>query len=208
ARSMSVGGTLEIGIIGAEGGTVERVASHDRVDVEPAWSRDGASLYFASAREGRWRIFRHDFATNRDTALVNGIQPSVSPDGKSVAYEQGGLRVLDLSTMQSRVVRDEETEYRMKPVWTPDGQNILYVTEDKGSNDIRIISAAGGDPIELTVDTEHHEMSPSPSPDGKRFAFVAFRDGVPTLYTADINGAARSPARAARRKCAPRPARF
>jgi Tol biopolymer transport system component len=58
--------------------------------------------------------------------------------------------VLDLATLQSRLVRDEETEYRMKPAWTPDGQNILYVTEDEGSNDIRVIAASGGDPIELT----------------------------------------------------------
>jgi TolB protein len=76
----------------------------------------------------------------------------------------------------------------MKPVWTPDGQNLLYVTEDRGSNDVRIISVRGGDPIELTVDAEHHEMSPSPSPDGKRFAFVAFNAGIPTLYTADMAG--------------------
>ncbi len=192
ALTMDVGGNLEIGIVSADGGAVERVASHERVDLEPAWSRDGASLYFVSAREGRFKIFRHDFATNRDTGLVNGIQPAVSPDGKSLAYEQGGLRVLDLSTMQSRVVRDEETEYRMKPAWTPDGQNLLYVTEDEGSNDIRVIPAAGGDPIELTVDTEHHEMSPSPSPDGKRFAFVAFRDAIPTLYIADIAGGRQS----------------
>ena len=192
ALSMDVGGNLEIGVISADGGPVERIASHQRVDVEPAWSRDGASLYFASARDGRFKIFRHDFATNRDTGLVAGIQPSVSPDGKSIAYAQGGLRVLDLGAMQSRVVREEETEYRMKPAWTPDGQNILYVTEDKGSNDIRIISASGGDPIELTVDPEHHEMSPTPSPDGRRFAFVAFRDGAPTLYTADIAGGRQS----------------
>src|SRR5262245_15813716 len=31
-------------------------------------------------------------------------------------------------------------------------------------------------------------MSPTVSPDGKRFAFVAYRDGVPKLYTADIAG--------------------
>jgi TolB protein len=203
ALSMDVGGNLDIGIVSADGGQVDRVSPHARVDVEPTWSRDGNSLYFASAREGRFKIFRHDFATNRDTGLVNGIQPAVSPDGKSLAYEQGGLRVLDLATMQSRVVREEETEYRMKPQWTPDGQNILYVTEDKGSNDIRIISATGGEPVELTVDTEHHEMSPTPSPDGKRFAFVAFRDAVPTLYTADINGGRQSawtPVRITKRK--------
>ena len=188
ALSMDVGGNLEIGIVSADGGQVQTVSSHPRVDLQPTWSRDGASLYFASARSGGWRVFRHDLATGKDSAIVSGIQPSVSPDGRSLAYEQSGLRVLDLASLQSRMVRDEETEYRMKPVWTPDGQSILYVTEDKGSNDIRIIPATGGGPIELTIDTEHHEMSPSPSPDGGRFAFVAFGGGVPTLYTAGIAG--------------------
>jgi TolB protein len=188
ALSMDVGGNLEIGIVSADGGAVERVSSHERVDLQPAWSRDGNSLYFASARDRGWRIYRHDFATGRDTALVNGIQPAVSPDGRHIAYEQGGLRVLDLATLESRVVREEETEYRMRPAWTPDGQSLLYVTEDKGSNDIRIISASGGRPVELTFDTGHHEMSPAVSPDGSRFAFVQFRGGVPSLYVADIAG--------------------
>ncbi|HEY9228244.1 MAG TPA: hypothetical protein VIP11_16425, partial [Gemmatimonadaceae bacterium] len=188
AVSMDVRGNLEIGIIGLTVGPIQKVASHPRVDLEPTWSRDGKALYFVSARNGGWRIFRHDLATNADTALINGIQPAVSPDGKSLAYAQGGLRVLDLATLESRVVRAEETEYRVKPAWTPDGKNILYVTEDRGSNDIRVIPAAGGDPIELTIDDEHHEMSPAVSPDGKRFAFVAYRDGVPKLYTADIAG--------------------
>jgi TolB protein len=188
ALSMDVGGNLEIGIIGADGGTVQRVSSNPRVDLQPTWGRDGNTLYFASARNGGWRIFRHDLTTDKDTAIVNGIQPSISPDGKSMAYAQGGVRVLDLATLQSRLVREEETEYRVKPVWTPDGQNILYVTEDKGSNDIRIIAASAGDPIELTIDDVNPEMSPTPSPDGKRFAFVAFYGGVPTLYTAPSAG--------------------
>ena len=76
ALSIDVAGNLEIGIIDASGGAVERIASNPRVDLEPTWSRDGKALYFASARNGGWRIFRHDFATNADTALVNGIQPS------------------------------------------------------------------------------------------------------------------------------------
>ena len=192
ALSMDVGGNLEIGVVDANGGAVERVASHPAVDLQPAWGRDGNTLYFASARNRGWRIFRHDLRTRTDTALAAGMQPSPSPDGRSLAYEQGGLRILDLATLESRLVRDEETGYRMKPVWTPDGQRLLYVTEDEGSNDIRIISAAGGDPIELTFDAVHHEMSPTPSPDGARFAFVGFRDAVPTLYTAGIDGGRRT----------------
>ena len=181
-------GNLEVGIVPADGGVVETIASHPRVDIQPVWSRDGRSLFFVSARAGGFRIFRHDFATEADAPVTSGIQPAISPDGKFLAYEQGGLRVLDLATGESRMVRDEETEYRMEPAWTPDGQNIVYVTEDEGSHDIRIVPAAGGDPIELTADTARHEMSPAVSPDGRRFAFVQFEAGFPTLYTADIAG--------------------
>ena len=181
-------GNLEIGIVSAEGGAVETIASNPRVDVQPAWSRDGKSLFFVSARGGGFRIFRHDFATNADTQVTNGINPAVSPDGTLIAYEQGGLRVLDLATGESKLIRDEETEYRMEPSWTPDGQNIVYVTEDEGSNDIRIVPVAGGDAIELTTDVTRHEMTPSVSPDGTRFAFVQFDAGIPVLYTAPITG--------------------
>jgi TolB protein len=188
ALSYQSTGNLEIGIISADGGPVETIASNPRVDVQPAWSRDGKSLFFVSARAGRFQIFRRDFANNSDTPVTAGIQPIVSPDGKLVAYEQSGLRVLDLATGESRMVRDEETEYRMEPSWTPDGQNLVYVTEDEGSNDIRIVPAAGGDAIELTNDPARHEMSPAVSPDGTRIAFVQFEAGIPVLFTAPITG--------------------
>jgi TolB protein len=191
-------GNLEIGIVSSDGGSEQSISSNPAVDVQPAWSRDGKSLFFTSARAGGFRIFRHDFATGAATQVVQGIQPAVSPDGSQLAYEQRGLYVFDLATGKSSLIRDEETEYRMEPAWTPDGRNIVYVTEDRGSNDVRIVPApvaaapggpsTGGDPIELTFDGERHEMSPAVSPDGKRFAFVQFTAGVPTLYTADIAG--------------------
>jgi Tol biopolymer transport system component len=188
ALSFSINGNLDIGIVSACGGPVQTISSNPRVDIQPAWSRDGKSLFFVSARAGGFRIFRHDLETKADTQVTNGIQPAVSPDGKLLAYEQSGLRVIDLATGESRMIRDEETEYRMEPSWTPDGQNIVYVTEDEGSNDLRIVPAAGGDAIELTTDTTRHEMSPAVSPDGMKVAFVQFDGGVPTLFTSPITG--------------------
>ena len=188
ALAFVTNGNLEVGIVGASGGSVQTVSSHPRVDIQPAWSRDGKSLFFVSARAGGFRIFRHDFETKADTSITSGIQPAVSYNGRLLAYEQSGLRVLDLATGESRVVRDEEAEYRMEPSWTPDDQSIVYVTEDEGSNDLRIVPVGGGDPIELTVDAMRHEMSPAVSPDGTRVAFVQFDGGVPALYTSAITG--------------------
>ena len=194
AFSFQSTGNLEIGIVSVDGGLEQTISSHPAVDIQPAWSRDGKSLFFASARAGGWRIFRHDLETKTDTQIAQGIQPALSPDGGRLAFEQRGLYLLDLAPGSTPLlVRDEETEYRMEPAWTPDGKNLLYVTEDEGSNDIRIVPAsAGADPIELTFDTAHHEMSPAVSPDGKRFAFVQFEAGVPTLYTASLAGGRKS----------------
>src|SRR6185369_11144597 len=67
--------------IPAAGGEAIAITSGPAYNFEPAWSRDGQSLFFVSARAGGFRIFKHDFATNADTPLTNGIQPAVSPDG-------------------------------------------------------------------------------------------------------------------------------
>jgi len=195
ALSMDIDGNLDIGIVSAEGGEVQRITTDRQVDIEPAWSRDGQTLYFVTARAGGFRIFQHNFADNSQTAVVQGFQPSISPDGKQMAYVAqvqgrlgtGGLWVKELPNGQPRLVHYEETEYRMKPVWTPDGQAFLYVSDEAGSNDVMIIPTAGGNPVMLTVDSRD-EYSPTLSPDGERFAFVSNRSGPTTLHTVSIGG--------------------
>ncbi len=199
ALTMDIEGNLDIGVVSADGGPVQRITTDPAVDIEPTWSRDGASLYFVSARDRargeRFQIFRHDLATGTDTPIVRGIQPAVSPDGTRLAYVApvpgrlgtGGLWVIPLPSGQPQLVQYEETEYRMKPAWMPDGKALLYVSDQAGSNDVMLIPATGGNPMRLTAD-DHDEYAPSPSPDGRRFAFVSNRAGPTTLYTVDAGG--------------------
>jgi TolB protein len=196
ALTVDVDGNLDIGLVSAEGGEVERITTDPGVDVEPTWSPDGRSIYFVSGRGERgFHIFRHDLTTGKDEQVVSGIQPAISPDGKQLAYVDrvrgklgsGGLWVKPLPDGEPRLVHYEETEYRMKPVWTPDGQALLYVSDEAGSNDVRLIDAAGGNPEQLTADGGD-EYAPSPSPDGRRFAFVSNRAGATVLYTAPSGG--------------------
>jgi len=200
ALSMDRGdGNLDIGVVSSAGGVVQRLTTDPEVDVEPVWSRNGRSVYFASGRASvhgeRFHIYRHDLATGAEVAIVEGIQPAVSPDGAELAYVapvrgrlgSGGLWVTPLAGGAPRLVQYDETEYRMKPAWTPDGQALLYVSDDAGSNDVMIVPTTGGNPERLTAD-DGDEYAPSPSPDGTRFAFVSNRTGPTTLYTVSAGG--------------------
>jgi len=196
ALSMDIDGNLEIGIVSAEGGEVRRVTTDAQVDVEPEWSRDGRSLYFVSARNRGFRIYRTDLDGTAPVEIGPGIQPAVSPDGGRLAYVDavrgrlgtGGLWIRDLNgSAEPRLVHYEETEYRMQPAWTADGNAILFVSDERGSNDVVAIPANGGNPVVLTVDTLG-EFSAAPNHDGTRFAFVSNRSGPTTLYTLDMGG--------------------
>ena len=198
AMSMDLDGNLDIGVVSADGGDVERITRAPAIDIEPTWSHDGTSLFFASSRQRGFGVFRRDLTTGADTLVVRGIQPAVSPNGAQLAYVApvrgmlgtGGLWVKDLPDGQPRLVHYEETEYRMKPAWTPDGNAFLYDSDQLGSNDVAIVPADGGNGIVLTNDdaAEDRELAPTPSPDGTRFAFVSTRSGPTKLYTTAIGG--------------------
>ncbi|MDT8369124.1 MAG: CehA/McbA family metallohydrolase [Longimicrobiales bacterium] len=199
ALSIDLDGNLEIGVVSAEGGAVRRITDHPEVDVQPTWSADGAALYFTSARASRrfgiFRVALDDGSVTGVTGVTGGIQAAVSPDGTRLAYVApvrgrtgtGGIWVKALPDGEERLVRHEESEYRMKPAWSVDGSGLFYISDESGSNEVRRVAVDGGDPVVITPDPGG-EFSPSPSPDGERIAFVSNRRGAMTLYTAPIGG--------------------
>ena len=200
ALSMDTGNSnLDIGVVSADGGNVERITTDPEVDIEPTWSHDGASIYFVSARGASrgetFHIFRHNVVEKSDELITEGIQPAVSPDGTQLAYVarvsghlgSGGIWARPVAGGEPHLVQYEESEYRMKPQWTTDGTALLYVSDNAGSNDVMIVPVGGGNSVRLTAD-ERDEYSPTPSPDGKQFAFVSNRAGASVLYEADMGG--------------------
>ncbi len=101
ASRLVPGGWLDIVLVDPASGAVE-LLTHDRAkDVEPTWTPDGRAVLFRSDRDGISNLYAvrlADRALLRVTNLLGGaFQPSVSPDGRSVAFASYSSHGYDLA---------------------------------------------------------------------------------------------------------------
>ena len=120
------------------------------------------------------------------------IQPTFSPDGnemilvsnRSIPLGSGAIWrapvTRDAMSRATRILR-EETLYRTRPQWSPDGARILY-SSHRGSQftNLYVLPAQGGEPYQLTFGDWDH-FDPRWSPDGEWIAYVSNRHGLSEL---------------------------
>jgi Tol biopolymer transport system component len=130
-------------------------------------------------------------AAMRFVAVTNfsGVeaQPSLSPDGRSVAFVSNRDGRYDIWVGLAagghlvRVTNDPSVESH--PSWSPDGTRIAYAKlKESGFSDIWEIPALGGAPRRVIVDA----AEPAWSADGRSFAYTNQATG--TVWTCDASG--------------------
>lgn len=86
----TAGGYRDIRLVDVATGQFRYITRDRAVDMSPAWSPDGRTLYFSSDRTGIFNIHAYDLAAGTLRQVTNvrigAIQPAVSPDGRTLVY--------------------------------------------------------------------------------------------------------------------------
>jgi len=183
-KSTRTGGQYDAYVMDANGANVTRITDHPAQDHDPVWMPDGQSVIISSTRDSREDLFRVYLADRRVERLTHhvvgrAIMPSISPDGKSVAFAAQTLQrlnfwdfqihVLDLATGKSRAL--DAPGGTCWPSWSPDGRLIANVALHAEPSRLEIRTPAGEQSRELRPDPKRWHYYPDWSTDGRLIAF-------------------------------------
>jgi len=124
------------------------------------------------------------------SALV--LAPRFSEDGQRVlytSYETGMPRVhvLEVGTVQSRILQGQDGVMSFAPRFAPNGQTVVYSLTQGSNTDIWAMDIGSGGVRQLTS-APSIETAPSYSPDGSQIVFESDRSGTQQLYVMSAAG--------------------
>ena len=149
------------------------------------WTPDGKAVVVPASEAGKGRsLVRIDVETGQVTSLmplpgVGGVPRfELSPDGNTIFYvKRPGLVAHDLRSGQETVVIEKPGLYM--GLVSPDGRRLVIGVNEKGTQILSVMPAAGGEARELVrIDGEKETPfwgSASWTPDGR---YIAFLKGV------------------------------
>ncbi|WP_413819921.1 Tol-Pal system beta propeller repeat protein TolB [Tateyamaria sp.] len=120
------------------------------------------------------------------------LAPRFSKNGDRVlytSYETGFPRiyVLDVGSVQRRVLDSNVGTMSFAPRFAPDGQTVVYSVSQGSNTDIYSMNINSGAATRLT-NTPAIETAPSFNPDGSQLVFESDRSGSQQLYIMPIGG--------------------
>jgi TolB protein len=145
-------------------------------------------------RQKRLAIMDYDGANVKYLTSSDAIvlAPRFSPTGDRVlytSYESGfpQIHVMDVGSVQRRVLNADEGTMSFAPRFSPDGRTVVYSLAQGGNTDLYTMDISSGRRTRLTT-APSIETAPSYSPDGSQIVFESDRSGTPQLYIMSANG--------------------
>jgi gamma-glutamyltranspeptidase len=194
-----------IWISGVDGGSGRqlRPQSTSSTERDPAWSPDGRLIAFAVDDGDGFDLYvgTADGKSVRRVTHAPGDErwPSWTPDRRIVFSRRGGpfdpwqIQVVAESGGEPAAMFPEAaTDSEREPRVSPDGARVAYVSDrDSEDGDVDLwvaeVPSGSGRPQRTRVTrVRGREAFPSWSPDGRRVAFFAQRDGLGSVWVAEV----------------------
>ncbi len=184
----------EIFVVPAIGGEPRQITDDDVRIYGLAWNPDGEALFFTSFRQtnqlGLWEIsINGDEPRLVPTGSKNLADLTISPDGKTIAFveETADENIWEIAPDQppKPIIRSTRADHSEQ--FSPDGSQIVFVSDRTGNDEIWIADADGKNQRQLT-DSETAAGSPRFSPDGKSIVCDVQIAGKGNVFIVSVNG--------------------
>jgi len=212
---------VELWLLDLRDGRRRQLTSDRAVNLEPRFSPDGKRLAFVSTSyKGHFHIFVGRFE-NGELSDVQRLTPeNVSPLPRyyysqvdheiSPVWSRDGSEILFISNRghihgtggfwrmkaqpgaEAREIHYEETTWKARPDFSPDGKRMVYASYlGQSWHQLWVMPAAGGDAFPISYG-DYDNINPRWSPDGSKIAFISNRSGNTSLWIQTIPGGAQS----------------
>jgi TolB protein len=208
---------MELWLLDLETGKTQQLTNGGAVNVEPRWSPDGKRIVFVStAYNKRFHIFRASVSDGKLENVVrltgetksdlpryyySAFDMEISPvwmrDGTDILFVSnrghihgtGGFwRVKAEPGAKAREIHYEETNWKSRPDFSPDGSRMIYSSYLGGQwHNLWLMPASGGDAFPLTYG-EFDSTSARWSPDGEHIVCIVNSGGNTALRLVTIPG--------------------
>lgn len=157
-------GFTHIFTIPSNGGTPRQITSDDYSHRGISFSPDSKDIYFTSNRHPDWEydfrnseVYKVNIASREITQLTSqqgpDHSPSVSPDGKTVAflgfkdkvqtYQTTKLHLMNTDGSNRKIISDDLDRSVSSITWAKDGKGLYFTYDDKGNTKVAYISKSG-----------------------------------------------------------------
>jgi len=176
------GGTMQIWRMDSDGNNLKPLTNGPLQAVDPDYSPDGKWVVFVKggAEKGVWRVP----IEGGDPVRLNdeeAAHPTVSPDGKIIAYicrnpsrdplddfESSTRGVALMAFEGGPSIRHFDISHLTAFRWGPDGHSLLYTKNERGVDNFWSQSLVGGKPKQITHFNDQEIRAFDLSRDGKR----------------------------------------